>query len=66
MAIQQSSPLPDAIKKRLGKLYTAIEVEAGGNVLHSVLLLQVVHDAVSARCALLQRLSEPEIDRVPG
>ena len=63
MTINQSGPLPAAIRKRLGRLYVAIEDEAGGNATHSVLLLQCVHDAITARAALLQRLSEPEIHR---
>jgi uncharacterized protein YecT (DUF1311 family) len=65
MTANQSGPLPAAIRKRLCRLYVAIEDEAGGNATHSVLLLQCVHDAIAARAALLQRLSEPEMDRVP-
>ncbi|TPV98801.1 MAG: hypothetical protein USCAAHI_01753 [Beijerinckiaceae bacterium] len=64
MALNQSGPLPAAIRKRLGRLYVAIEDEAGGNATHSVLLLQCIHDAIAARAKLLQRLSEPEIHRV--
>jgi len=60
MAINQSGPLPAAIRKKLGRLYVAIEDEAGGNATHSVLLLQCVHDAIAARAALLQRLDEPD------
>jgi hypothetical protein len=64
MTIQQSGPLPAIIRKKLGRLYVAIETEAGGNATHSVLLLQCVHDAVAARAALLQRLDAPEDHRV--
>lgn len=64
MTINQSGPLPASIRKRLGRLYVAIEDEAGGNATNSVLLLQCIHDAIAARAALLQRISEPEIHRV--
>jgi hypothetical protein len=59
MATNQSGPLPAAIRKRLGRLYVAIETEAGGSATHSVLLLQCVHDAIAVRARRDRRACRP-------
>jgi hypothetical protein len=56
-------PLPLKVMEELVHLLVAVDEAAAGNVTHSVLLLQVVHDSVAARAKLLQQ--PPEQPKTP-